>query len=181
MARKDTFLFIFLLNLASCSVLDGFHSKLKEINRETSSQEFISKDKYERLLVKYESLKIEKNKTAPLLASEKLPSTLDEEILFFKKTLEEPLDHEEKVRRFNVIINSENLHLRTRVMYELAKTYEVSEECDQSLPLIDDLINNHAFSGIVLPALVLGISCSEKLKIPTKVANYTGLLAIFAQ
>lgn len=83
---------------------------------------------------------------------------------------------DEAIKRFQVLEKSENPQIVVRSKVHIGEILMTQKEYDLALQVYDDLINNNAFSGMVIHALRNAILCADKLGSLKKKNKYLTLL-----
>lgn len=66
--------------------------------------------------------------------------------------------------------------VKVRAKEQIGELLYSKQQYDLALQVFEDVINKHAYSGVVLDALKYAAICSEKLGIPSKKDQYTSML-----
>ncbi|MBT7767805.1 MAG: tetratricopeptide repeat protein [Bdellovibrionales bacterium] len=87
--------------------------------------------------------------------------------------------HNDAQKIFKYLQNSSVDQIRVRAKYYTGEILFAQGEYDLSMQVFDDIIKQHAFSGYALKSLGRLITCSEKMKLAAKRAQYHSLLYDF--
>lgn len=77
--------------------------------------------------------------------------------------------------------NSEYKQIKVRAKFTIGELLMKQKEFDLSLQIFEDILQNYAFSGVVIKTLGHLITCSQKLKLEKKERTYTSMLKDFFQ
>lgn len=119
----------------------------------------------------------------PMTASEMdnsppLADKLENDILELKKSMsmasQGKFDH--AIRGLQPLTKSSSKQVQVRAKFGMAEILLAQKEFDLALQAYEDIINNYAFSGLVVNALKKAAGCAEKLNLSEKKAQYESLL-----
>ena len=66
--------------------------------------------------------------------------------------------------------------IKVRAKYQIGEMLMQKQQYDLALQVFEDIIQNHAHSGVVLDSLKSAISCSDKLGVASKKEQYASIL-----
>jgi lipopolysaccharide biosynthesis regulator YciM len=125
-------------------------------------------------------------KSAPI-ARKKSPKVsinidkVEEELNYFKKAvaLYDNGKVEESLKMFQILERSSHKQIKVRSKKYIGDTYFSKKQYDLALQVYENIINNDAYSGKVIPALRSAAICSGKLGLNEKKIQYESILKDF--
>lgn len=80
------------------------------------------------------------------------------------------------IRGLQPLTKSSSKQVQVRAKFGMAEILLAQKEFDLALQAYEDIINNYAFSGLVINALKKAAGCAEKLNLTDKKAQYESLI-----
>ena len=80
---------------------------------------------------------------------------------------------------YRIIEKSSNEQVKVRAKYNIAEILFDQKDYDLAMQAYEEIINSHAYSGLVIKALGRLIACTEKLKLKEKKEKYYSILHDF--
>ena len=101
------------------------------------------------------------------------------EKLFSAQTLLEEKKYDQALKLFREVKKSQVRQVRVYAQYYIGELLFNQDEFDLSLQVFEEIIQNHAFSGVVLKSLEKLVICSDKLSLTEKRDQYNSILNDF--
>lgn len=107
-----------------------------------------------------------------------LADKLENDILELKKSMQLASQgkFDNAIRGLQPLTKSSSKQVQVRAKFGMAEILLAQKEFDLALQAYEDIINNYAFSGLVVSALKKAAGCAEKLNLADKKAQYESLL-----
>jgi TolA-binding protein len=114
------------------------------------------------------------NKNSPTPA---VSSNIESQIELFRKAMSlKKSNSTEAMKIFQQLDSQGSPIIKTRAKFEMGELFLTQGQYDLSLQIFEDIISNHAQSGVVLMALKKAVVCMDKLNLTDKKEQYESML-----